>query len=71
MESWVSPVLTAQIHAALGDPEAAIADLTRGRDLRATDLVWIGVRPVFDTIRLDPRFESLSRSIGILMSGAA
>lgn len=69
--SWVSPVLTAQIHVALGDPEAAIAHLTRGRDLRATDLVWIGVRPVFDAIRLDPRFESLARSIGIVMSGSA
>ena len=70
-ESYVSPVLTAQIHAALADPEAAISDLNRALSLRSADIVWIGVRPVFDSIRLDPRFETLSHSIGVLSSGPA
>jgi serine/threonine-protein kinase len=70
-ESYVSPVLTAQIHAALGDTEAAVGDLSRALSLRSADLVWIGVRPVFDSVRLDPRFETLARSIGVLSSEPA
>ena len=63
--SWVSPVLLAQLHAALGDAEATLAKLEQAKDARATDLVWIGVRPVFDAVRLDPRFEELIRHIGL------
>jgi serine/threonine-protein kinase len=63
--SWVSPVLLAQLHVALGDHGAALDALEQARDTRATDLVWIGVRPVFDAVRLDPRFESIVREIGL------
>ena len=63
--SYVSPVLLAQLHSALGDEQATLDALEAGRDARATDLVWIGVRPVFDAVRLDPRFESLMRAIGL------
>jgi hypothetical protein len=63
--SYVSPVLLAQLHASLGDFAATMIALERARDVRATDLVWIGVRPAFDAVRLDPRFESLMRDIGL------
>jgi hypothetical protein len=63
--SYVSPVLLAQLHASLGDFAATMNALERARDVRATDLVWIGVRPAFDAVRLDPRFESLMRDIGL------
>jgi hypothetical protein len=68
--SWVSPVLFAQLHAALGDTEATLQGLELARDARATDLVWIGVRPAFDAVRLDARFESLVRDIGLTSSTA-
>ena len=63
--SYVSPVLFAQLHSALGDYPATFEALEKARDLHATDLVWVSVRPVFDAVRLDPRFESLVRGIGL------
>jgi serine/threonine-protein kinase len=63
--SYVSPVLFAQLHVALGDPGAALSSLERAVEAHATDLVWIGVRPVFDAVRLDPRFEALIQRIGL------
>ena len=61
---YVSPVLLAQIAAALGDSDAALDALERAATLRATDLVWIGVRPTFDALRLEPRFHALIERIG-------
>jgi tetratricopeptide (TPR) repeat protein len=62
---YVSPVLLAQIHTALGDADAALDALDRAAELRATDLVWIGVRPTFDALRLHPRFHALVERIGV------
>ncbi|MBI3792786.1 MAG: protein kinase [Gemmatimonadetes bacterium] len=53
---YVSPVLIAQVQAALGDAEAAVSSIERAVALRASDLVWVGVRPVFDALRTVPRF---------------
>jgi len=69
--SYVSPVLFAQLHSALGDRAATLDALEQARDARATDLVWIGVRPAFDAVRLHPRFESLMREIGLSPRGSA
>jgi serine/threonine-protein kinase len=69
--SYVSPVLEAQLHASLDETEATLDALERARDVRATDLVWIGVRPAFDRMRLDPRFDQLIRDIGLSTTPAA
>jgi serine/threonine protein kinase/tetratricopeptide (TPR) repeat protein len=62
---YVSPVLMASVHAALGDGDAALNRLEAARDLRATDLVWIGLRPVFDGLRDEPRFAQLLVDTGL------
>ncbi len=62
---YVSPVLLAQIHTALGESDSALDALDRAADVRATDLVWIGVRPTFDELRLDARFHALVERIGV------
>ncbi|MEP6732906.1 MAG: protein kinase [bacterium] len=62
---YVSPVLFAQVHAAMGNSGAALDALDAARELRATDLAWIGVRPVFDALRTEPRFTELLDSIGL------
>ena len=62
---YVSPVLLAQIHAALGQSDPALDALDRAVELRATDLVWIGVRPTFDALRLHPRFHAIAERIGV------
>ncbi len=58
-ERYVSPVLDAQILAAVGDREGALAAAERAVEGRATDAVWLGVRPAFDALRGEPRFQAL------------
>ena len=62
---YVSPVLFAQVHAAMGNTAQALDALDAARALRATDLVWIGVRPVFDALRTEERFTELLDAIGL------
>jgi len=64
-ERFVSPVLLAQCHIALGDTEAAFDALARAEEVRAADIIWIGVRPAFDSLRQDGRLRSLTRRIGL------
>ncbi len=65
---YVSPVLLAQIHAAIGETDAALDALDQALALRAADLAWIGVRPTFDALRLHPRFHALIDRIGVAPS---
>ena len=58
-QRYVSPSLIAQIHAGLDDLDAAVEWLQRAGEMHAVDLAWIAVRPVFDGLRADPRFNAL------------
>jgi serine/threonine-protein kinase len=62
---YVSPVLNAQVHAALGEIDKALDALDAAVALRASDLAWIGVRPVFDVLREQPRFRTHLSTIGL------
>jgi serine/threonine-protein kinase len=62
---YVSPVLLAQILLALGENEQAITQLEQARQIRATDLVWINVRPIFDSIQNDSRVAEIRNAIGL------
>ncbi|MBV6521994.1 MAG: Serine/threonine-protein kinase PknD [Gemmatimonadaceae bacterium] len=55
----------ALIHLGLGDPSAALDDLERAREERASDLVWLRVRPAWDALRGSPRFDSILRSLDL------
>jgi serine/threonine protein kinase/Flp pilus assembly protein TadD len=61
---YVSPALPAWIHLGLDDREAVFEHLARAYRERATDLIWLRVRPVFDAVRSDPRFEALCSRLG-------
>ncbi|HEY5218922.1 MAG TPA: protein kinase, partial [Gemmatimonadaceae bacterium] len=65
VRTYVSPVLLAQLHAALGNVDAALDALDRAHAQHATDLVWVSVRPTFDTLRLYPRFHALVQALGL------
>jgi hypothetical protein len=59
-ERYVSPSLFAQVHASLGERAAALNWLQKAREARAADLAWLGVRPVFDSLRAEPGFRVLA-----------
>jgi serine/threonine-protein kinase len=62
---YVSPVLTARIHVSLGDLGEALSEMERAAELRASDLVWLGVRPVYDPLRGEARFQDLLARVGL------
>lgn len=62
---YLSPVLRAQVSARLGDIPSALDCLEEACATRAADLIWVGVRPVFDVLAGEPRFISLLRRLGL------
>lgn len=48
---YLSPVLLAQIATRAGDERSALWYLHRATEFRSADLIWIGVRPVFASLR--------------------
>jgi TolB-like protein/Tfp pilus assembly protein PilF len=62
---YVSPAKIAQLHVGLGERAEALKELEAAHDERAGDLAWLGVRPVFATLRDEPRFSALLGTIGL------
>jgi len=56
---YVSPSLSAQVLAGLGEREAALDRLEEAAELRASDLAWLRVRPAFRSLAEEPRFRAL------------
>ena len=62
---YVSPSVLAQVYTALDEIEMALTALERGHKVRSADMIWIGVNPVFDPLREEPRFQTLLKGIGL------
>ncbi len=62
---YVSPVLFSQVVAALGGTGRALHLLERAKEQRAADLIWLRVRPAFDSLREEPRFQTLLGALGL------
>jgi serine/threonine protein kinase/tetratricopeptide (TPR) repeat protein len=62
---YVSPYLFAQVCIGLGDRDAALAWLERASAERATEMIWLGVRPIFDAVRNDKRFQKILQTVGM------
>jgi tetratricopeptide (TPR) repeat protein len=62
---YVAPSLLAQVHDALGQRAASLDQLERAADVRAADLIWLGVRPGFEPVRGDPRFAAILQRLGL------
>jgi tetratricopeptide (TPR) repeat protein len=58
-EGYVSPTHRAQVQLGMGDHARALALLEEACEARASDLVWLGVRPLYDPLRSEPRFLAL------------
>jgi len=55
----------AMTYARLGEKDPTIEWLAKGYDARPFFLPFIGVEPLFDPMRSDPRFQELMRRIGL------
>jgi len=64
LKRYVSPVLLAQISIGLDHKDEAFEYLEKAYQSRSTDLIWLKTRPVYDSIRSDPRFDKLCIRIG-------
>jgi serine/threonine-protein kinase len=61
---YVSAHWAALVHIGLGDLDAAFEALQRGIDVHASELAWIGIDPIYDGLRADPRYLGLLRRMG-------
>jgi serine/threonine-protein kinase len=68
---FVSGVDVAVIAAGLGDTEKALEALERAFDQRSPSLVWWIGYPCFDSLRGHPRFQALTRRLGLPASEGA
>jgi len=62
-ERYVAPSFIAYVYAALGDKENAFEWLEKAYADHSWDLVFLGVNPVWDHLRSDPRFADLLRRL--------
>lgn len=60
---YVSATRLAQLNAALGERDAALASLRNAVEERASDLVWLDVLRDFDPLRGDPEFGTLRNRV--------
>jgi serine/threonine-protein kinase len=63
---YVSGCEIAQIHAAVGNADAAFSALDRAYRERDVSLAHLWVNPVFDDLQSDARFVGLSQRVGLL-----
>jgi TolB-like protein/Flp pilus assembly protein TadD len=61
----VSPAYIARIHIGLGEKDRAFEWLRKAYEERSDHLLNIGVDPVYDPLRSDPRFIELLRGVGL------
>ncbi|MFY9558721.1 MAG: tetratricopeptide repeat protein [Terriglobales bacterium] len=62
---FASPYDIASIYAGLGDKDTALQWLLRADKERATMMPFVGIDPLLNPLRGDPRFENLLRQVGV------
>lgn len=62
---YVPPTLLAQIYTALGEKELALGVLGRAQRFRTSDLIWLGVDPIYRKLHRFADFHNLLRSMGL------
>ena len=64
-DRYVPPHAFVHIYIGLGDRDKAFEWLERSYLERSNSLLWLGVSPLFDPLRADPRFDDLLRRVGL------
>jgi len=62
---YLSSVMLAEIYCALGDHDRAMTALHLAHADRASDLIWVTVKPVFRGLDGDRRFQGLIENLGL------
>jgi serine/threonine-protein kinase len=62
---YVSPVLIALVLVGLGRTDEALAELERGLEAKATELIWLGVRPTWGALAASDRFRAVLARVGL------
>ena len=62
---YFCPYEIATVYASLGDNETAYELFRKGTHEHADCMPWLGVEPWLDRFRLDPRYRTLLRDIGL------
>ena len=62
---YVSPFGVAENYMLLGDQEQALVWLGKAVEDRDDSLTFVGVDPVMDGLRQDPRFKKLVQRVGL------
>jgi serine/threonine-protein kinase len=70
-ERYVSPGRLAQVHVGRGERTEALDRLEEAAAERAADVAWLGVRPVFASLRAEPRFVALLTRMGLAASAGS
>jgi len=66
--SYVAPITWVMIYLGLQDRDRAFDWLQRAAEARDALLCYLGVGPIYDGIRNDPRYEKLMKRIGLASS---
>jgi tetratricopeptide (TPR) repeat protein len=64
-ERYVSAYYIAEVHAGLGEIDAAMSALERAFEERAVPMISLHSNPRFDVMRAEPRFVELLRRVGL------
>jgi serine/threonine protein kinase/tetratricopeptide (TPR) repeat protein len=56
---YIYPHRFAELHTRLGEYDQALHWLEKACDDRSARIIWIGVNPLFDALRSEPRFQAL------------
>jgi predicted Zn-dependent protease len=62
---YVPSVYIAALYTSLGDKEQAFQWLDRAYEEKSDRLVYLGVEPISDPLRNDPRFGKLMKKVGL------
>ena len=62
---YVSATLIAQVYSAMQDRQRTLEWIHKAHHDQASELIWIGLRPVFSWMIGDPSFDTLLRTLGL------
>ncbi len=68
-ERYVDPFSIAAAFASAAEVDRALAWLERAYEERTPEMIYVNLRPEFDPVRSDPRFQDLLHRIGLLEDG--